>query len=161
MAPHAKSFRIGVNWCGSETYRGNFARSMPHEMLLPLADIADVRLLSLHKGRRAEMLHADGSAAFILDVCSEDRDLADCAALMDRLDLIVTTDTVTAHLAGSLGRPCWLLLHSDPFWLWSHSGDDTPWYPSLRIFRQETAGDWDRVMENVFTALAERIGSRP
>lgn len=155
VAPYDEAFKVGVVWSGSATYKGNAFRSFSHRDFLPLTDVPGVQLFSLYKGPYLEPYLADGSAAFIVDAASEDRDLADCAATMSQMDLIITTDTATAHIAGSLGLPVWTLLHWDPFWLWSHDGDTTPWYPSMRLFRQSKPLDWSAVLATVTKSLGD------
>jgi len=102
-------------------------------------------------------LHSDGSSAFILDAAGTDRDFADCAAMMQEMDLVITSDTATAHIAGSLGLPTWVILHWDPFWVYTHAGETTPWYPSMRLFRQDRPLDWDGVFAKVEKALRKRV----
>lgn len=153
-APHGDRLRVGVVWSGSPTYRGNAARSFSHERFLPLSDLDGVQLFSLYKGPATVPFRTDGSAAFIPDIGSSDRDFADCAAMMQEMDLIITSDTATAHIAGSLGRPVWTLLHWDAFWLWGQAGDTTPWYPSMRLIRQARPRDWDGVFDTVARDLA-------
>ncbi|MCP1167628.1 tetratricopeptide repeat protein [Limimaricola litoreus] len=160
LAHHPRGLRVGVVWTGSEGYRANAARSFPHERLLELSEIPGVQLFSLYKGPAAAAFHADGSAAFIPDLGSSDRDFADCAALMLEMDLILTSDTATAHIAGSLGRPVWTLLHHDAFWLWGQSGATTPWYPSMRLFRQARPRDWDGVFAQVSRALSALVAAQ-
>lgn len=154
---HRDRFRVGVVWSGSATYRGNRFRSFSHRDLLPLADIPDVQLFSLYKGPALDAFRADGSHAFIIDAGGSDRDFADCAAMMEEMDLVVTSDTATAHIAGSLGVPTWVVLHWDPFWVYGHEGDTTPWYRSMRLFRQRRPGDWSAPFAELKAALQERI----
>lgn len=154
LARHPQGLRVGVVWSGSPGYRANAARSFSHERFLPLGDLPGVRLFSLYKGPALGAFRADGSSAFIPDLGGTDRDFADCAALMERMDLIVTSDTATAHLAGSLGLPVWTLLHWDAFWLWGRGGETTPWYPSMRLIRQQRPHDWDPVFETLARDLA-------
>lgn len=159
-APFRDRLKVGVVWCGSVTYRGNAFRSFPHRELHALLDLPGLQLVSLYKGPEVEAFRADGTAAFILDAGSQDRDFADCAALMEGMDLVVTSDTVTAHLAGSLGVPVWTLLHWDAFWLWGPEGESTPWYPSMRLIRQERPRDWAGVMARVRADLARMLAER-
>ena len=156
-APHAKKFKVGVVWCGSVTYRGNAFRSFSHTEFHPLLDIPDLQLFSLYKGPELAAYQADGTSAFIIDAASTDRDFADCAATMQEMDLIITSDTATAHVAGSLGLPVWTLLHWDAFWLWQHDGEATPWYPSMRLIRQQDPRDWAGVLTRVRRRLERRI----
>ena len=144
-------------WTGSPGYDRNPFRSCSHQQFLQLCDVADVRLFSLYKGPFLDDYVKDGTSAFIIDTASSDRDFADCAATIEAMDLVITTDTVTAHIAGSLGKEVWNLLHWDAFWLYGHTGDRTPWYPSMKLFRQKDPGDWDGLFATVKAALAERV----
>ena len=155
-AAHKGRFKVGVVWTGSTTYKANAFRSFSHRDFLPLTDIPGVQLFSLYKGPMLDDFRADGSDAFIVDAGSADRDFADCAALMDEMDLIVTSDTATAHIAGSLGRPTWVVLHWDSFWVYTHTGAHTPWYPSMRLFRQPRPQDWATPFAEVQEALSAR-----
>lgn len=152
-APHAHSFKVGVVWTGSLTYRANAFRSFSHTEFHRLLDMPDVQMFSLYKGPKLTEFEADGSNLLIVDAGSRDRDFADCAAMMEQMDLILTSDTATAHLAGSLGCPVWTLLHWDAFWLWGHAGAHTSWYPSMRLFRQTVPRDWG----GVFARVAKRL----
>ncbi|KAG1713734.1 Protein FlbA [Nymphon striatum] len=145
-ANHHDMFKVGVVWSGSATYKGNSFRSFTHREFLPMAEIPNVQLFSLYKGPFLEALKKDGSGALIIDTASTDRDFADCAATMQEMDLVITSDTATAHIAGSLGVPTWVMLHWDSFWVYGHEGDTTPWYPSMRLFQAARA-----------TRLAKRI----
>lgn len=157
-APFRGRFKVGVVWCGSVTYRANAFRSFPHTELHALLDLPGLQMFSLYKGPELAAFQADGTSAFIVDAGGSDRDFADCAAMMEEMDLIVTSDTATAHLAGSLGRPVWTLLHWDAFWLWRPKGETTPWYPSMRLIRQESPRDWAGVMARLRRELAPLIG---
>ncbi len=157
VAPYADSFRVGVVWTGSLTYKGNAFRSFSHTDFLPLTDLPGVQLFSLYKGPALDAYCADASNAVIIDAAGTDRDLADCAATMQQMDLVITSDTATAHIAGSLGLPCWTILHWDPFWVFTHRGAKTPWYPSMRLFRQTTPLDWSGVMGTVRDTLERHV----
>ncbi len=154
VAPFEGKLKVGVIWTGSVTYKGNAFRSFSHTDYLPLTQIDGVQLFSLYKGPMLEPYFADGSSAFIVDAGSDERGFADTAAAMKVMDLVITSDTATAHIAGSLGVPTWTILHWDPFWVWTHKGDTTPWYPKMRLFRQQTPLDWSGVMAKVENALA-------
>ena len=149
VKPFQDRFKVGIVWTGSLTYRGNAFRSFSHTEYHRLLDLQGVQLFSLYKGPGAAAFHADGSATAIVDLGSSDRDFGDCAAAMQEMDLIISSDTATAHLAGTLGCPVWTLLHSDPFWLWTHEGVTSPWYPSMRLIRQAAPGDWAGVFHRV------------
>ena len=158
-APFDDKFKVGVIWTGSVTYKGNAFRSFSHTDFLPLTDMRDVQLFSLYKGPMLDPYIADGSSAFIVDTGSDERGFADTAATMQAMDLIITSDTATAHIAGSLGVPTWTILHWDPFWVWTHAGETTPWYPNMRLFRQKTPLEWSGVMSDVKTALGQHLES--
>ena len=155
----AEGFKIGVVWQGNPDPEADRARSMPLTALAPLAEIAGVRLISLQKGAgeeqlsslppsmRVETLGADfdaGADAFV-----------DTAAAMTCLDLIVTCDTSIAHLAGALAVPVWVALKSDAEWRWLTGRADSPWYPTMRLFRQTRRGVWSDVFEAMARELAE------
>jgi len=159
-APFEDTFKVGVVWTGSVTYKGNRFRSFSHTDFLPLADIPGVQLFSLYKGPELAKYHADGSDAFIIDAAGSERNFGDSAAMMEQMDLVISSDTATAHLAGSLQVPAWTVLHWDAFWVWRHRGDSTDWYPGMRLFRQRAALEWDDVMTQVSTALRAKIGER-
>ena len=156
-APHDGRYKVGVVWSGSATYKGNAFRSFSHRDLMPLTELDGVQIFSLYKGPFLDAFHADGSDAFMIDAGSSDRDFADCAAMMQAMDLVITSDTATAHIAGSLGVPCWTVLHWDAFWVWRHHGETTEWYPGMRLFRQEVPLEWDNVMSDVAEALRARV----
>ena len=156
-AQHRDMFKVGVVWTGSATYKGNTFRSFTHREFLPLAKLPNVQLFSLYKRPFLEAYQNDGSAAVIIDTASTDRDFADCAATMQEMDLIITSDTATAHIAGSLGVPVWVVLHWDAFWVYRHSGETTDWYPSMRLFRQAAPQDWASAFTAVEAALTEKV----
>jgi hypothetical protein len=157
-AQHREMFKVGVVWSGSSTYKGNVFRSFTHREFLPMANVPNVQLFSLYKGPFLDAFHKDGSAALIIDAAGTDRDFADCAATMREMDLIITSDTATAHIAGSLGIPVWVMLHWDAFWVYRHTGDTTQWYPSMRLFRQDKSQDWTSVFDAAHAALIEKVG---
>lgn len=156
-APFGDRYKVGVVWSGSATYKGNAFRSFSHADYLPLAELADVQLFSLYKGPFLDAYIADGSAAFMIDAAGTDRDFADCAATMEEMDLIITSDTATAHIAGSLGREVWTVLHWDPFWVYRHAGDGTEWYPTMRLFRQTEPRNWAPVFAEIRAELETKI----
>lgn len=148
-------FRIGVAWHGEHN---NFAqdRWFPLAALAPLARLPGVRLISLQKGQSTPELdrRPDGMALEVFDDMDEGPDaFLDTAAIMAHCDLVISADTSTAHLAGSLGVPVWTLLKSVPDWRWHLNRRDTPWYPSMRLFRQKRRGEWDSVMAEIRTEL--------
>ena len=155
VTPFQGKTRIGVVWSGSTTYRGNAFRSFTHRELWPLLDLPDTQVFSLYKGPYLDAFQQDGTAGLMVDAGSTDRDFADCAAMMQEMDLIITSDTATAHIAASLGLPTWVILHTDAFWVYRHNGTTTPWYPTMRLFRQNAALEWASVIEEVKQAVIE------
>ena len=142
---------VGIVWAGNPDYAGDAQRSVPLERFLPFADNPKLQLVSLQKGPQAEELKS--APGRILDAAPLLEDFADTAALMDRLDLVITVDSAPAHLAGTLGRPAWVLLPFTPYWFWLLDREDSPWYPSLRLFRQPKRDDWG----SVFARIAEEL----
>lgn len=160
LRPFDKTLNVGLVWCGSLTYRGNAFRSFSHRDYYPLLEVPGVSYFNLYKGPRADNMVADGAGSAFFDVARSERDFGDSAAMMQGLDLVITSCTVTAHLAGSLGVRTWVLLHWDAFWLWEVSREDSPWYPNVRLFRQDKPMDWAGVIDRVKTALAEESAKR-
>jgi len=122
-----------------------------------------VDFYSLQKGEPAESELAALTAhnwkgPQITDLTRDIRDFADTAALIEQLDLVISVDTATAHLAGALGKPVWILNRFDACWRWLRNRSDSPWYPTARLYRQERAGAWDSVLDRVSADLAEFIG---
>jgi ADP-heptose:LPS heptosyltransferase len=149
--------RVGIVWSGRLTHKNDQNRSIPLSVLLALAE-AGVELVSLQKDVREadrEVLTANPQ---IRDFGSELKNFADTAALVSLLDLVVTVDTAPAHLAGALGKPVWVLLPFWPDWRWLLHREDSPWYPTARLFRQPAFGDWDSVVRRVMEELRERFG---
>ena len=158
-AQHEDMFKVGVVWSGSATYKGNSFRSFTHREFLPMANLPNVQLFSLYKGPFFEAYEKDGSSALMIDTASTDRDFADAAAAMKEMDLIITSDTATAHIAGSLGVPTWVMLHWDAFWVYRHAGETTDWYPNMRLFRQAKPQDWASAFDAVTAALVEKVNT--
>jgi len=148
---------IGITWGGSPTHQNDRRRSVSVEKFLPLFGHENVTLFSLQKGERTKELESTGAHPLIVDAGKEIKDFSDTAGLLDQLDLMITVDTSVAHLAGALGKPVWLLLPFTPDWRWMLDREDSPWYPQMRIFRQDTAGDWESVFKKVYAALDEKL----
>lgn len=144
---------IGVAWAGNARHANDRNRSLPVSLLAPLAARTDVHLVSLQVGARAGDAAAAGLAGRIEDVSADLGDFSDTASLVAALDLVITVDTSVAHLAGALGRPVWTLLPVVPDWRWLLERSDSPWYPTMRLFRQPARGDWSAVIEAVGAAL--------
>lgn len=153
----AAGFKIGVVWQGNPNPEADRARSFPLAALTPLAAIGGVRLISLQKGYGEEQL-SDLPTPMRVETLGPEFDsgsdaFVDAAAAMMQCDLIVTCDTSTAHLAGALARPVWVALKSDAEWRWMRERADSPWYPTMRLFRQSRRGDWS----DVFDAMAREL----
>ena len=147
-------YRVGIVWRGSPTYRRDRDRSVPLSAFLPLARLPGVRLVSLQTGDGRAQLDDLPPDAEIADFAA---DLDDTAAIMQHLDLVVSIDSALGHLAGALGRPVWLALPFAPDWRWLLTREDTPWYPTMRLFRQTARGDWDGVFARMAAALQARL----
>jgi tetratricopeptide (TPR) repeat protein len=148
-------FKVGVAWQGNPDPSLDMARSAPLKHFAPLAAVAGVRLISLQKGYGAEQID---SAGFPVETLGDDFDTGpnaflDTAAVMANLDLIVSIDTSIAHLAGALGQPAWVALKHIPEWRWMLGREDSPWYPTMHLFRQSAAGEW----ADVFSTMAETL----
>ncbi|MDR3514920.1 MAG: tetratricopeptide repeat protein [Azospirillaceae bacterium] len=156
---------VGLVWAGDPRHRDIDAhpvdrrRSIDLAPLACLADVPGLTLVSLQKGAAAAAARPPGLT--LVDWMDEVTDFADTAALVAALDLVITVDTAVAHLAGALGRPVWILSRYDGCWRWLRDRDDTPWYPTARLFRQRSPGDWDEVLERVVAALRHAITADP
>jgi hypothetical protein len=145
--------KIGLCWAGGAAKLG---RSIPLSMFDRLQRCSGIRFYSLQKGPAAEELHQ--SSLPIIDMSSSLREFADTAALIDWLDLVITVDTAVAHLAAALAKPVWNLIQFIPDWRWMLGRNDSPWYPTMRLFRQKTDGDWAGVIDEVARDLAAASG---
>jgi hypothetical protein len=145
--------RVGVAWAGNPRYRADCRRSMKLATLLPLLRMNGIFWASLQKGEAAEQIREVADEVAILDGSSGDKNLAETAALVAMLDLVITTDTCIAHLAGAMGKPVWIMLPHLADWRWMEKVETTPWYPTARLFRQQSPGDWVGVLERISAEL--------
>jgi tetratricopeptide (TPR) repeat protein len=152
--------RVGLCWAGNPRYKADSLRSVKLATLLPLLRIPGITWISLQKGPAAEQLAALPADVVLLDGSSRDRDMAETAALIDTLDLVITTDTAIAHLAGAMAKPVWILLPHLSDWRWMQQIETTPWYPTARLLRQSTPGDWAGLIEIVIKQLSEFLAAR-
>ena len=156
-------FRVGIAWQGNPKHTRDRDRSFPMALFERLAGIEGVRLISLQKGYGIEQLREWGGRFPVVDLGDEvDPDLAmmeDTPAIMMGLDLVITPDTSLAHLAGALGVPVWIALPRAPDWRWLLDREDSPWYPTARLFRQTVRGQWGPVFDRIAAALEHRIAS--
>jgi ADP-heptose:LPS heptosyltransferase len=127
------------------------------EILVPLLRAVDASWISLQKEEAAEQLAHLPKGIHVDDGSSDDRDLADAAAQIACLDLVITTDTCIAHLAGAMGKPVWILLPHLADWRWLQETETTPWYPTARLFRQSSPGDWEGVLSRLIGEI-KRLG---
>ncbi|NOX09533.1 MAG: tetratricopeptide repeat protein [Gammaproteobacteria bacterium] len=151
------NLRIGITWQGNPGFKWNHWRSCSLDMFKPIIENDLVQTYSLQKGVAVEQLPDHDWVDQLIDLGSGFNDFADTAAAMQALDIIITTDTSVAHLAGALGCETWILLSTVPDWRWLKTGESSIWYPNVRLFRQTNEGDWDSVMQAVYTAIQERI----
>ena len=145
-------FKIGLVWAGNPNHRNDAQRSMHLVGMLPLLTI-DAEWYSLQVGQAASQIKALGLSTVLHDLAPRLNDFHDTASVISQLDLVITVDTAVAHLAGALGKPVWILLPFDADWRWLQ-GQDSPWYPTARLFRQPWPGNWGAVIQDVTTALA-------
>jgi tetratricopeptide (TPR) repeat protein len=148
-----KGKKLGLVWSGSETYWQKF-RAVRLERMEPLFQVGGIHWISLQKGPGAGQIAGEGLSDRIVDVMGEAGDFADTAAIIAHLDLVIGVDTAVLHLAGAMGKPVWLLNRFDTDWRWLLEREDSPWYPSLRIFRQGSLGDWDSAILRMARALS-------
>ncbi|HTA64006.1 MAG TPA: hypothetical protein VK753_00750 [Xanthomonadaceae bacterium] len=154
-SPHAAQLepgegvhRVGIVW---EAGAWDPRRDVPLPLLRHLTGLPGVRLYSLQAGRAGALAHAVPASP------TDIRTINHAATRILELDLIISVDTMAAHLAGALGRPVWTLLRADCDWRWGRDSDQTSWYPTMRLFRQQREGEWDGVLAAVCEALAKRV----
>jgi Glycosyltransferase family 9 (heptosyltransferase) len=155
MATEGTGKRVGISWAGRETHGNDRNRSMELANFAPLLKTPGVNVFSLQKTGRDR---AETKAAGMIDYTEELADFAETAGIVANLDLVICVDTAVAHLAGAMGKPVWLLLPFVADWRWLMGRTDSPWYPGLRIYRQEAIGQWGPVMEKVQRDLREVAG---
>ena len=153
--------KVGLVWSGGEAYGKQKLRSVHLKQLAPLFEIGGIHWVSLQKGEPAQQIAEEGLSGRIFDPMGEVRDFADTAAIIAALDLVISVDTSVLHLAGAMGKPVWLLNRFDTDWRWMLEREDSPWYPTMRIFRQTALNDWEPVMPRVARALADWVAMPP
>ncbi|MFP3567835.1 tetratricopeptide repeat protein [Paraburkholderia sp. SIMBA_030] len=160
--------KVGLVWAGgnrphiAELRKNDARRSITFERLAPILDVPNVQFFSLQKGPATQQLSGDESNRRIVDYTEELNDFADTAALVANLDLVISVDTSTAHLAGAMDKPVWILNRFDTCWRWMLERTDTPWYPRATLFRQPALGDWDSAIQaarDALTALGAPAGA--
>ncbi|MBE0537551.1 MAG: tetratricopeptide repeat protein [Phycisphaerae bacterium] len=151
------ALKIGIVWAGSPDHGRDAERSCSLEWFGPLARMEGVRAYSLQKGPAAEQLAQCDAAGRIVDLAGDFEDMSDLAAAMINLDLIISVDTAAAHLAGAMARPVWVVLPFTADWRWMTDRTDSPWYPTMQLFRQKSRGDWADVFQRVHEELKKVV----
>lgn len=153
--------RVGIVWSGRVTFADNSGRATRLSRFLQFAEVPGVRLYSLQKGPpEAELADLGVAGRLVTPLGPELDDFADTAAVLELLDLVIMTDSAVAHLAGSLGKPVWNLVQHVPYWIYGCSGEHTPWYPTMRLFRQGRDLDWGPVFAAAAAALRDEVRRR-
>jgi len=158
--PQDDRLKVGLVWAGGREFKGDRNRTIAFRQLEPLLGDPRICYVSLHTELREEDAPLMAAHPDIIHFGSELQDFADTAAVIAQLDLVVSVDTAVAHLAGAMAKPVWLLLPFNPDFRWLLGRDDSPWYPTARLFRQPTPGDWRSVIARVREALAAQAQSR-
>ncbi len=149
----SSKLKVGLVWAGSPTLKRSPLRECPLKMFSPLAYNDDITYYSLQKGKAAEQAKNPPEGIKFIDYTDEIHDFSDTAALIENLDLVISVDTATAHLAGAMGKPVWTLLPFASDWRWMLNREDSPWYPTMRLFRQPSPKDWESVINSVLKEL--------
>ncbi|HEV7301792.1 MAG TPA: tetratricopeptide repeat protein [Tepidisphaeraceae bacterium] len=153
-------FRIGIVWQGNPEHKGDRNRSIPLRCFAPLANLPGVQLVSLQKNLGVEQIEQLGGLFTPVDfkgIAEGGDGWLRTAAIVANLDLVITADTSVAHLCGAMGVPIWVALPTSPDWRWLLEREDTPWYPTMRLFRQAQPGDWDELFARIAEAVRQRL----
>jgi hypothetical protein len=155
--PGRGRLKVGIVWRGSSGYARDLDRSMRIEQYAPLFEIPGAAFYSLQVGEFADDVPAAGLSGFVADLTVMIKDWRDTARAIEAMDVVVSTDTATAHLAGAMGKPVMILLPYSCCWRWMRDSETTPWYRSARLYRQKDAGDWAYPVQNVARALRNML----
>jgi tetratricopeptide (TPR) repeat protein len=161
--PHVADakLKVGLSWAGSPTHANDKYRSMHATKLAKLLSVPGVAFYSLQKGPQTEQLQEiAGDTSSLRDLDDLQKDYADTAAIVKQLDLVISVDTSVLHLSGGLAHPTWGLLSTRCDWRWQQDREDSPWYPTLRLFRQKTENDWDELLDRVAAELTAVVDGR-
>jgi hypothetical protein len=153
LASHP-GLKIGITWQGNPAFKGDRRRSFALKRFAPVARLEGVRLFSLQKGFGIEQLEQSEDPLPVESLGPRLDDFVETAAVIKNLDLVISPDTAVAHLAGALGVPVWVTLPFTPDWRWMRERTDTPWYPTMRLFRQSAPGDWHGMFETIAAEVA-------
>lgn len=159
LATLKPGLRVGLAWAGNPEHANDHNRSMCLTQLAPLSAVAGVQWISLQKGAGAEQIQSPPPGLVLTDWTSDLDDFAATAALIECLDLVLAVDTSVVHLAGALNKPVWVMIPFAPDWRWLLERTDSPWYPGMRLFRQNERGNWRTVIETVVQELAALTNS--
>ncbi len=154
------NLRVGIVWAGKPSHRNDRNRSLPFSSLAPLFETLGADFYSLQLGEPADMMARHGYSALVTDLRLAIKDFADSASLMRSLDLVISADTAPAHLAGAIGCQVWTLIPFAPDWRWMVARDDSPWYPSMRLFRQTQPRDWTDVVSRLCESLKHEVAKK-
>ncbi|MBD2356382.1 tetratricopeptide repeat protein [Tolypothrix sp. FACHB-123] len=161
ILPASNDYKIGIVWSAAKlNLEFHQKKSCSPELLIDLLQIGNVSLYSLQVGEDAPQIQPWLNRDRIQDLSYLLNDFVDTASIIHQLDLVITVDTAVAHLAGAMGKPVWVLLPFIPDWRWQLQGENTPWYPTMCLFRQTRRGDWESVMHRVKQRLASVISNR-
>jgi Tfp pilus assembly protein PilF len=157
-------FKVGICWQGNPGHQQDAQRSVLLSRLAPMAKIPGLRLVSLQKGPGQEQWTARPRSWPVVDLPDQRQELSqaweDTAALICALDLVITVDTAVAHLAGALAMPVWVPLPFSPDWRWLLGRENSPWYPTMRLFRQPQRGNWDEVFDRIAGEVSRKLSQR-
>ena len=149
--------RIGLAWTGRPTHPNDRRRSVRLARLTQLAESGPAAFVSLQKPMPAADLESMKAFNGMTDLSNDLTDFGETAALIQNLDLVITVDTSMGHLAGAMGKPVWIMIPKATDWRWMLEREDTPWYPTARLFRQAKPGEWDPVLDRLSGALAQEL----
>jgi Flp pilus assembly protein TadD len=152
-----RALRAGLVWAGQPAHVNDRKRSISLSQLAPLNAVNGVQFYSLQKGEAGREAATAPAQMSLIDWTEDLNDFADTAAFISQLDLVISVDTAVVHLAGAINKPVWVLLPFVPDWRWRLDGEDNPWYPSVRLFRQKSHNDWEHVMHQVVDALRDWV----
>jgi len=155
LGPRSNNLRVGLVWAGSPEHQNDRHRSIPLASLASLATVPGIDFFSLQRGPAAAQAIDPPPGMHLTNTAADFENMADTAAVIEQLDLVISVDTSVAHLAGALGKPVWVLLAYVPDWRWMLGRSDTPWYPQMRLFRQPKRGDWATAIDRITERLAE------
>lgn len=159
LAAATDALKVGLVWAGNKDHKNDHNRSIALSKLAPLGELPGVAFFSLQKGEPAKQAQSAPAELHLIDWTDELETFDQTAGLIENLDLVISVDTAVAHLTGALGKRAWTLLPHSPDWRWMIAREDSPWYPTMRLFRQPGVGEWDRVIQRIADELALLAGS--